>query len=334
MVLIHPKHILDAMGITLTRLMFHIFLGATYSPSSPLELHYSDSTSSIHPDRPIRPLPKRRLRSRLSADVAESILYPVAATSPSQPLLQYPYRGLLGDKTGELSGKAVNLREGPTNGDEDSDSYQFRGNVVYSDDEEPSGVARRYQEQRQRLAGMNTFSKNGYTVPRTVASKYMKPPIPQSTASSGDSVDGYESFENTNNKKKRKIPTSGSLGNHHTSLSTDMAQMGISSSRGIEVLQAESDTVVGHYYGTGHSAAPAVSLQPGTGLSGPGRGRYGRAGPRHRSGRSPLGVSLNGSNTSHASRSLHHRRDHPSSDIIGGKDIKSFRHSVTCLSNQ
>ncbi|KAL8974034.1 MAG: hypothetical protein Q9197_001730 [Variospora fuerteventurae] len=49
--------------------------------------------------------------------------------------------------------------------------------------------------------------------------------LPMSAPSSQDSVDGYDSFENTNNKKKRKIPTSGSLGGHHTSLSAEMASM-------------------------------------------------------------------------------------------------------------
>ena len=54
-----------------------------------------------------------------------------------------------------------------------------------------------------------------------VTGAYRKPGSPAS------SVDGYESFENTNNKKKRKIPNMGSNGSHHASLSADLTGMGI-----------------------------------------------------------------------------------------------------------
>ncbi|KAJ6053700.1 uncharacterized protein N7446_009712 [Penicillium canescens] len=40
--------------------------------------------------------------------------------------------------------------------------------------------------------------------------------------------DGYDAFENTNNKKKRKIPTPGNLG--HSALSPEFANMGLTSS--------------------------------------------------------------------------------------------------------
>lgn len=129
---------------------------------------------------------------------------------------------------------------------------------------------------------------------RNDASKSNKPPIPHSTHSSGDSIDGYDSFENTNNKKKRKVPMSGSLGSHQSSLSAEMAQMGISSTRDIDVTHADVDGGVGHYYGTGSSAIPTVLS--GNGISGAGRGRYGKAGAKNYGGRSPLGVSTNGSN--------------------------------------
>ena len=311
----------DHFGARLTRFLFPIFPGATYSPPSPLELHYSDTTSSIYPDRPIRPLPKRRLRSRLSSEVADSILYS-PATTLSKPLFQFPYNGPTDQQNGSSarahpSDIEASLRREQRNGDDETDSYQFRGTENGSDDEDGVGMARRYQSQRQVLGSVNDMSRNGHTLSRSDAAKYAKPSIPQSTTSSGDSVDGYDSFENTNNKKKRKIPTSGSLGSHQTSLSADMAQMGISSARDMEVAQSESDSGVGHYYGTGNSAVLAVSS--GTGISGAGRGRYGRGGTRFHSGRSPLGVSVNGSNTLQASRSFHHRRDYTPSSSVGGK---------------
>lgn len=72
------------------------------------------------------------------------------------------------------------------------------------------------------------------------------------------SSDGYESFENTSNKKKRKIPLSsgGAVG---STLSAEMAQMGISSSSQMD--------------GTGGEDGVGAT---GTGISGAGRGRYGR----------------------------------------------------------
>ena len=175
---------------------------------------------------------------------------------------------------------------------------------------------RRSQEQRQRPVPMSApSSKAGYT--RNDPFKFIKPPIPQSMASSNDSIDGSDSFENTNNKKKRKIPMSGSLGNHQSSLSAEMAQMGLSANRDIGASHLEADSGVGHYYGSGSSAIPAVSS--GNGISGAGRGRYGRAGTRHYSGRSPLGVSVNGSNSLQAGRSLYHRRDNAT---IGAAGLK------------
>ena len=321
MLLMHPICIFDHFGIRLTRFLFPTFPGATYSPPSPLGLHYSDTTSSIYPDRPIRPLPKRRLRSRLSSEVADSILYP-PATTLSKPLFQFPYNGATDQHNGSParahpSDMEASLAREQRNGGGESDSYQFRGAENGSEYEDGIVMARRYQEQRQKFGSVNNMSRNGYTLSRSDAAKYIKPPIPQSTASSGDSVDGYDSFENTNNKKKRKIPTSGSLGSHQTSLSADMAQMGISSTRDIDVIQSESDSGIGHYYGTGNSAVPAVSS--GTGISGAGRGRYGRAGTRYHSGRSPLGVSVNGSNTLQAGRSSHHRREFTPGSISRGK---------------
>ena len=83
--------------------------------------------------------------------------------------------------------------------------------------------------------------------------------------------DGYEAFENTNNKKKRKIPTSGSLSLHHGALANDMAHLGISNQDG------SADDPYG---------------PSGLGVQGAGRGRYARkSNTRH-----PLGPSVNGSN--------------------------------------
>ena len=248
-------------------------------------------------------------------------MYPTPPTL-SKPLFQFPYNGPTDQQNQSLAGAhpsetEAHLVQEQRGGDAEAASYHFRGAGNVSDDEDGVDMARRYQEQRQRPGSVTNMLRNGYTLPKNDTARYIKPPIPQSTASSGDSVDGYDSFENTNNKKKRKIPTSGSLGSHQNSLSADMAQMGISSARDMDIAQSESDSGVGHYYGTGNSAMPAASS--GTGMSGAGRGRYGRTGTRYHGGRSPLGVSINGSNTSQGSRSLHHRRDYMPGSSGGGK---------------
>lgn len=297
-------------------------IGATYSPPSSLDLHYSDNFSSLHPDRPIRPLPKRRLRSRLSPDVADSILYSSDSGS-SKPLFQFPYneQSRLPNGTSVHEDHYVNEMEAIEDDvDVGKDSYKFTGNDFGSDEE--VFVMRRRQEQRQRPASIiNTPSRNVHPLARNDASKFIKPSIPHSTASSNESVDGYDSFENTNNNKKRKIPTSGSLGSHQSSLSADMAHMALSSTQDIDAGQVEADSGVGHYYGSGSSAIPAVSS--GNSISGAGRGRFGRIGTRHHSGRSPLGVSVNGSNAPHNNRSLYHRRDYGASSSPSMKGERS-----------
>lgn len=114
------------------------------------------------------------------------------------------------------------------------------------------------------------------------------PPPPASTASSAD---GYESFENTSNKKKRKIPLSGSSSVHQTSLSAEMANMGISSHGSDGTFDDANGEGPGNYHN--HTLSPSSA---GTGISGAGRGRYGRQASR--SERRPLGgtstSSLNG----------------------------------------
>ena len=102
--------------------------------------------------------------------------------------------------------------------------------------------------------------------------KYAKHGGPSSGRSAGGGgPDGYDAFENTNNKKKRKIPTSGSLGSH-SGITTDLANLGISNS-GSNLVDDGSGT--GSYYGSGNPASPVGS----------GRGRYPRGSVRTPNGR-------------------------------------------------
>lgn len=267
--------------------------------------HLSDTISPIYPDRPIHPLPKRRLRSRVSSETAELILY-TAASTPSKPLFSLPFNESVAFGTSSSLDPA---NDDPAAGDfqglsldQEKHGYQFRGSDPDSDYEEADELMRRYKAQQN-----GAFPPSNRYDLRGGASRPSKVIQPVSAPSPQESVDGYDSFENTNNKKKRKIPTSGSSGGHHSSLSADMASMGISTNGGLETSQTELDGGVGQYYGSGNFAVPASSS--GTGISGAGRGRYGRGAARAPSGRSPLGVSINGSNTLQAGRQLLHKQD-------------------------
>ncbi|KAL9085879.1 MAG: hypothetical protein Q9165_007362 [Trypethelium subeluteriae] len=228
-------------------------------PRSPSTGNMSETTSPVYPNRPIRPLPKRRIRSRLSDDQANSIVY------PSPPTASAP---LFGFSQSESSPRLDQqpLTTPPQGAARVRLSYNWQ-NEAASDDE-PERDRHWSREYSSDVAAAT------------------RPPAPNSTSSS---IDGYESFENTNNKKKRKIPGPGSSGGHSANLSTDLANMGITGG-------TEADGTGGgaeQYYGSGSSAIPVAGS--GTGISGAGRGRYGRSGKGNNQLR-PLGASTNGLN--------------------------------------
>jgi hypothetical protein len=261
--------------------------GHSPSPSSPS----LDTSSPIYPDRPIRPLPKRRLRSRLSDDVAESILYPSAAPATT-PLFYFPYT-----YTSEPSPHG-----GAGNQDFGDDEYRMlnpldgghvHGGVIGDSDgdDECTCASRNYQ------AGEDGF-EDGHEIVESGSRSYPKfdlsrLPKPHPAASPASSVDGYDSFENTNNKKKRKIPTSGMGLGHQSHLSADMANMGLSSR---EPSLAGLDDSTNQFYSAGSTLVPG----PGTGLSGAGRGRFGRSVARMTNPKIPLAVSSDGLNSGRA----------------------------------
>ena len=84
-----------------------LFLGGRTGIMSP----ESSAASNPFPERPIRPLPKRRLRERLSPEVAESIRYP-PASQPTAPLFYYPpYTVKEEDATAEAHNEAARRGE-------------------------------------------------------------------------------------------------------------------------------------------------------------------------------------------------------------------------------
>jgi hypothetical protein len=254
------------------------FLGYEWNRSSPLRSS-PDTASPMYPERHIRPLPKRRLRDRMSPEQADTIIYPPNPPSAG-PLFNFPY------STGERS-RALN-REGT------SDHHTCHCGHNHSEvesDEEDEGFT---DEHGQPLPSSPSYHYSRNVPGRPVAgagtvSAYRKP------GSTTSSVDGYESFENTNNKKKRKIPNMGGASTHPTSLSAEMASMGISHPD--ELAGLDGRDVSANYY-TSSPSTPQHN-NAGTGISGAGRGRFGRTS----SGRSERRVLHNSTNIANAKAS-------------------------------
>ncbi len=232
-----------------------MFLG--FSPESPREM--SPDAISPYPDRPIRPLPKRRLRERLSPDVAESIKYPPAPKTTT-PLFYHPYNREDVGTNSLVESQHPSERE---RADEIERNYISRrnGDELESDEDETA--------YRSRIYSRHSVHSTGRSY-RYVQKPDPKHPNPQPPASTTSSADGYDSFENTNNKKKRKIPTPGDSNLNGIHLSSDVAGV-----TGADDLGEEVGAGSGSYHASG-----SISQ----GISGPGRGRYGRI----RNGRSPL----------------------------------------------
>lgn len=231
--------------------------------------HNNTTDRADRPDRPIRPLPKRRLRERLSPEVADSIKYPPAPQS-TPALFSYPCNlkgGFLEDESSsggrdfqpEYSGRQTSRRNG--NGVEgELDEVTPRRTVVARPPTESLG-------RPARLLQKPETSRQGHS--------------PQPPPSAASSADGYDSFENTNNKKKRKIPTAGEMNGAH-----GLGDHGLNDAHSLPGGLAVTPDRPGEngnstsvpYYGSGSF------VSAGQNISGPGRGRFGRA----RNGRSPL----------------------------------------------
>lgn len=231
--------------------------------------------STVFPDRLIRPLPKRTLKSRLSLEAAESIEYPPSLPSSSLP--NYAY----GESGEYLSDSKVLVQNDEGYGerdyyhghehDEDHCPHHHHHHCHHDDDDDE----------------IDSLDDASPIALRASSAQRSPPRSPRSSrharyGSHGarDSVsgpDGYEAFENTNNKKKRKIPTSGSLSLHHSSLTNELPQLGINPDR---------DGHLDDYTG------PNTAGSSGLGVQGAGRGHYARKSAHRR----PLGVSVNGSN--------------------------------------
>ncbi|KAK5019351.1 hypothetical protein LTR39_000426 [Cryomyces antarcticus] len=249
-----------------------------------------DIVSPVHPDRPIRPLPKTRIGERLSPLQRENIKRD--KDYPADPPIHKPLFGSWYNQVDK--GDTQHLHHGHGHHAHDRDeglcTCGDAQSEIESEEEDDlaaeDGTDYRYNVPFPSKLGLQQHKMMG----PTRASPH--PPPPDSTTSSAD---GYESFENTNNKKKRKIPDPNSSGSHRSSLSADMASMGINTTIGDRSSTESNGTGVAHYYGTGSSAVPEPRSL-GVGISGPGRGRYGRSSGRTAGERRPLGALTNGLN--------------------------------------
>lgn len=252
------------LGLTL-RLYFPRIAGHRKNMASDVA---SASAYDRNTDRPIRPLPKRRLRERLSPEVADSIKYPPAPQS-TPALFSYPcnLKGGFEDETShggrdfqpDFSSRQSSRRHGGRH-ETDVDEVALRRTVVPRAPTETLG-------RPPRLLQKPDAPRQGHS--------------PQPPPSATSSADGYDSFENTNNKKKRKIPTAGEMNGVH-----GLGDHGLNDAHSLPGGLAVTPDRSGEngnsssmaYYGSGSF------MSTGQNVSGPGRGRYGRA----RSGRNPL----------------------------------------------
>lgn len=275
-----------------------------------------DITSPVYPDRVIRPLPKRSLRSRLSEEAAEAIPFPPNPPSTSLPTYnQYIENGeyLNENKVHVQHNGHVCGHDHDHEDDHDHQHYHDHDHDHRHEHEHDGHYhhchhhhhCHHEEDDEDADSGEDggpviTRRTNGYrTVPRSPRSprtarhaRYGS----HTAKSSSSGLDGYDAFENTNNKKKRKIPTSGSMGMHHASLATDLAHMALNGSKDGLASGHDDGSGVGQYYGSGSAA-----MHVGMGIQGAGRARPGR----RASGRNPLGVSVNGSNMRSAAKHDH-----------------------------
>jgi hypothetical protein len=217
--------------------------------------------SALFPDRPIRPLPKRRLRERLSPEAADSIQYPPAPRS-STSLFSYPY-SLVEEQPESSSAPAREVASR-------HEQRKPQSNGVEGDRKTGDGAPGQGASNRAALQHADLVTRQKPEHGRYADSL----PLP-STASSAD---GYDLFENTNNKK-RKIPTAGDSAPGGAHAIGDSAAGTGPPTSSAQFADGEGEALAPSttYYSSGFESN--IHNVPG-----PGRGRYGRP----RSGKNAL----------------------------------------------
>lgn len=279
-----------------------------------------DTASPLYPDRAIRPLPRSRLKSKLSPEQANHIVYP-PDPPPMSPTLQFNGQQENGDKRSPVQNGVSREtyphihpsqyrsapvhdhhhctcgEDGVSEEDEaefDHPDYRYQGYAGAVGTPTPSAPA----------AGlMNGGSKRVDSIQRRLLELGKTGGLPAPAGSVASSADGYESFENTSNKKKRKIPLSSALSMptaslasvHQSQLSAEMASMGISGQTDGAIDDGVNGGQIAGQQQPYPSSAQPTTPNSGTGISGAGRGRYGRQTGWRNGERKLMGVNVTSS---------------------------------------
>jgi hypothetical protein len=248
--------------------------------------------SSVFPDRLIRPLPKRTLRSRLSQEAAEAIPFP-----PNPPSSTFPTYNPYGEHGEYVNDGKVLVQQDDDYCDHDHDDDHHHHHHHHHHFHDHDHENHHHHTHHDVDEDVESIEDEDHTPAAVRRSMYRDiPASPRTTRNSRHAVskasysgsDGYDAFENTNNKKKRKIPTSGSIGLHQSSLSTELAHLGLNGSRNDLAVAQDDGATDGQYQ--------VPVLQPGSTSAGIGRARHAKDSGRRLSGRNPLGVSTSNSN--------------------------------------
>ena len=243
--------------------------------------------SSVFPDRLIRPLPKRSLRSRLSQEAAEAIPFP-----PNPPSTSFPAYNQQWEHGEYVNDSKVLVQQDDDYCDHDHNAEHHHHNHHYHDHQHEN---HHHHDADDDVESIDDEDRNPAALRRTMG--YRESPASPRTARSSrhpaskasySGSDGYDAFENTNNKKKRKIPTSGSIGLHQSNLSAELAHLGLNGTSN-ELAVAQDDGAADGQY-------QASAAHPGRELPGVGRARHGKEPGRRANGRNPLAVSTSNAN--------------------------------------
>jgi hypothetical protein len=225
-------------------------------------------------ERPIKPLPKKRIRDRLSVEQAENIVFP--SVPEHQPLFSFPYTSKEGEATFSTRRpqppQDENRHPGPR--EEWGNPERIMEIEAYARKGDQMNYWRDQEKPMKKATGQMNRSQT-----RHPSHGKGKPSQSSLGESVNSSVDGDEGFENTNNKKKRKIPQSnGSLTINHVALSADLANTHLSSpQQEPDATAGAEDAVAGEragayyetptgdrsgiYYGSGTAVSTSPSLQ-------------------------------------------------------------------------
>ncbi|KAM3426333.1 hypothetical protein MY4824_010015 [Beauveria thailandica] len=224
-----------------------------------------DRVLSLFPERPIRPLPKRKLREKLSPEAIQTIEYP-SVTVHSIPLFHYPTIAARGPPHDLL--KAFEEPKKPSSGL--PDTLESSG----SNGCEPLAISSASEIQLQQSPQGDTKSHG--PLGHGAFSVQAIPAV--------SSTNGYELLENPNNKKKRKIP----------SASDSFLRGSLFTSNGSVEILGLGGRIDDGKQATAPTFAVSGSLPMHSDeISGPGRGRLGRTVQT----RSPLRTLSDGNNT-------------------------------------